>query len=690
MKSSRQQVSFPYVQSKVRIYKPFLIALLALCAFTASAQTYAWDNTGNGLLKGTYYFRQVVWLIDTSGSGELGEALAIYGTINFDGNGNYSTAAQIFDTNSNPAVQNYNVSGTYSIGASGYGFINDLLEQGDAIYGLVANGIFIGSSTENQVGYNDLMIAAPLASPAPTAASLRGNYTLVGVDVPYTGMPTEARDMLITFSADGNGNLTGVNASGYMGYAPGTPIRQNLGSLKYIASNGGFNLHFGGSFSISNVDTTMITGDHYLYMSPDGSFIFGGSPTGWDMLVGVQNAAPTSNFSGLYYQAGLDQDVTFLAQQGFSNIENYFGSFKAIGNNTVFGHQRFFSTANFTASSTGVIDFTYHDSTTSNPDGTINDSYYHEYFTGNGAVRIGVGLPPRLGINVALRGPTFSSSSSAPFLDPTGIVNNASNALFTTSITVGELVTIYGANIANGTARDATFPTTLNGVQVQVNGVAAPILSVNDCSGYPCVTFMVPYETSGTIAQIQLFNNGVGSNIVTAWVSIVVDANNNVTAGTAPGVFTIPATGLGYAAAQHTTDFSTVTPDNPARPGEIIAVYLTGIGPVNPAVASGAPGPVPLANAVSNISVFIGGSQAATSFVGLTPGAIGLAQINLTIPTGLAAGDYTLELLGPDSDTFEALISIGSGSTAGREVSHVRHSRSKPPTGLNRSLKPRM
>ena len=55
------------------------------------------------------------------------------------------------------------LTGTYSISASGYGFISNPLSSGDYVYGLVSQqGIFVGSSTES--GFNDLFIAAPFSS----------------------------------------------------------------------------------------------------------------------------------------------------------------------------------------------------------------------------------------------------------------------------------------------------------------------------------------------------------------------------------------------------------------------------------------------------------------------------------------------------------------------------------------------
>ena len=46
-----------------------------------------------------------------------------------------------------------------------------------------AQGIFVGSSTENLNGYNDVFIAAPLATPMPTASTFKGSYSLAYMDL---------------------------------------------------------------------------------------------------------------------------------------------------------------------------------------------------------------------------------------------------------------------------------------------------------------------------------------------------------------------------------------------------------------------------------------------------------------------------------------------------------------------------
>jgi len=592
------------------------LALIALLfAALAGAQTF--DTSGNNLLQGTSYFRQVIWLV-ADGSGSLGRAISFYGTINFDGNGKYTiNNAAVFDSNAG-FPQSFSVAGTYSISASGFGFLSHPLSSGDSVYGLVSRGIFIGSSTES--GTNDLFISAPLANPLPGNGSFSGAYSMADVDY-SSGIPTGSRDSQFQLNADGNGNLGTVQASGYIAARGTTGIAQTLTGVKYFFSNGGANVNFGGTLSSTN----LIAGTKYLYFSADGEFVFGGSPTAWDMIVGVRSRGTAPAYGGLYYQAGVYQDESGLAS-GFGDLNSFFGSFKANAG-TLLAHQRLLSLLQ-----NNPIDSTYSDSYTLKGDGTYDDVDNHYVFGAGGAIRIGVGKNPSIGLNIALQAPSFNPSGV--FIDPTGILNAASSALFTAGVAPGELISIYGTTLA---------PATLDGVQVLVNSRPAPIVSVSPTQ----ISAIIPFATTEQVASIQVINNGIPSNTVTVFTN-----------ATAPGVFTQPAGGIGYAAALH-SDFSVVTPSKPAQIGEAISIFLTGLGAVTPAVADGSPGPSsPLSTASNPVSVFIGGKQASGTFAGLAPQLIGLYQINVTIPSGISSGNATLEILGPDFFTSQAYIPI--------------------------------
>lgn len=99
------------------------VLLLSSMAAVLSAQTPAWDTSGNGMLKGTYYFRQVVYELSSDGDGTLYNALAFYGTATFSGTGTYTMVVTLLDGQSGFTRGNVN-NGTYSIAASGEGFLS--------------------------------------------------------------------------------------------------------------------------------------------------------------------------------------------------------------------------------------------------------------------------------------------------------------------------------------------------------------------------------------------------------------------------------------------------------------------------------------------------------------------------------------------------------------------------------------
>ena len=101
-----------------------------------------------------------------------------------------------------------------------------------------------------------------------------------------------------------------------------------------------------------------------------------------------------------------------------------------------------------------------------------------------------------------------------------------------------------------------------------------------------------------------------------------------------PGV----ATSAGNLIAQH-ADSSLVDQGHPAKPGETLVMYLVGMGATNPVGVTGAPAPgLPLAPAVVQPTVTVGGQTTTVLFAGLTPGGIGLYQINFIVPPTARSG----------------------------------------------------
>jgi uncharacterized protein (TIGR03437 family) len=127
---------------------------------------------------------------------------------------------------------------------------------------------------------------------------------------------------------------------------------------------------------------------------------------------------------------------------------------------------------------------------------------------------------------------------------------------------------------------------------------------------------------------------------------IIVSANGALT--TPDTLQVTPATpGLaafvdGTLIAQH-SDGSLVSASSPARGGEYLVACLAGMGPTNAEPPSGAASPSsPLAMPNATPTLTINGVATPIAFAGLTPGLVGLYQMNFQVPTGLAAGDLTL------------------------------------------------
>ncbi len=217
-------------------------------------------------------------------------------------------------------------------------------------------------------------------------------------------------------------------------------------------------------------------------------------------------------------------------------------------------------------------------------------------------------------------------------------------------------------------------------MQVLINQIPAPIYYVSPTQ----ISVIVPYITTpGSIAQIQVVNNGANSNIVTQFTGL-----------TSVGAFTNnPVGGIGYAAALR-PDGSVISDSNPALVGETEALYLAGMGSVSPSVTDGAAAPSsPLSNTTNTPAIYLydsAGNYATPTitFSGLAPGFAGLYQINFTIPSGLVASDAEIEIEGPDSDTLEALFPLSTSTSAARPAALAKSPESAvsfdPPSAAGR------
>jgi uncharacterized protein (TIGR03437 family) len=163
-----------------------------------------------------------------------------------------------------------------------------------------------------------------------------------------------------------------------------------------------------------------------------------------------------------------------------------------------------------------------------------------------------------------------------------------------------------------------------------MNGRAAPLFGVANVNGLELVNFQVPFDVTGT-ATLVVTRNGVSSDAVQVPVS-----------GVQPGVYTSDGS---RAILVRNDDGALLDASRPARRGESVFFYATGLGAVTNAPAAGNAGPrSPLAMTVAETRVTIGGRTATVLYSGLAPDFAGLYQINVLVPADTPSGDVDLLL----------------------------------------------
>ncbi len=203
-----------------------------------------------------------------------------------------------------------------------------------------------------------------------------------------------------------------------------------------------------------------------------------------------------------------------------------------------------------------------------------------------------------------------SSAGATPAL--TAFTNAAS---YQQAFAPGGILTIWGSQLSNGTqqASSVPLPISMSGTEVLINGIAAPLYYVSP----GLVNAQIPYDVPAGSATVNVNNNG---QVSTRTVNI---------ASAGPGIFMDGA--------------GAVVPTSSAARGQEIAIYVTGVGAVSPAVATGsAPDS---STALANLprpsqaaTVTVGGAAANIDFIGIPPGLVGVTQINFTVPSGVNPG----------------------------------------------------
>ncbi len=230
--------------------------------------------------------------------------------------------------------------------------------------------------------------------------------------------------------------------------------------------------------------------------------------------------------------------------------------------------------------------------------GVLNDVSLFSYLGSSGS-----------GNSISLAG--ASGTINGPQTGAGAVVNAAT--FQQRALVPGSLVSLFGLNLTGST--------------VQFNGVPAPILYASSSQ----LNLQVPWELQGaSTASVSITGNSIGNEIESVPV-----------APSDPGIFSLGAPQGGQGAIENVAG-SVVDANSPAHAGDYILVFATGLGAVSntpPTGAAASQSPLSIVLAMTHPTATVGGVAAFVGFAGLAPGFIGLYQVNVQVPQGVAEGD---------------------------------------------------
>lgn len=483
-----------------------------------------------------------------------------------------------------------------------------------------------------RIAFASCLLAAPFlvhgqTAGACTSATLSGTYslTLTGRAVNSTLVVGKVYQAVGELTFDGTSAVTG-NVVAFTSAAPGG-VATNMGGTYTIPSNCVGTLNITTGDTASYVLIPYNSGNDYVITGQDATYELTGSG-------GPQPATClNSTLSGNYVFSGNGFSLAAGAITGANDISGlltFDGGFKVTGSWSI-------ATNGASTPDTGtggyVMPACIGSATLTDPSGVG----YNLWFV----------LTTADGANMAMIGATatemFTSTAHSTMTNPGLAVANAAGASGGTP--PGSLFSIYGTNLSTSTAQptSSTYPDTLGGASVTVNGEPAPLSYASPTQ----INAEMPLDITGGVATVVVKVGTASSNAVAA----------TVPATAVPGIFVSPSN---RAIAQNYPSYIQNSPSTPAPAGSVIIVYFTGGGPVEggSVLMTGHAAPNQAFDVTETPSATINGIAATVDYAGLTPGFIGLYQANIVVPK-VAAGDQKLIIKIGGTASPAALVSIG-------------------------------
>jgi len=577
-----------------RIFASLLLVLSAGNAFSQSLT--------NSSLTGKYFFRHLMIL--------SGEYRTAYGEITFNGSGAYTlTGSQVIAAGAPAPLTG---TGTYTVRSTGYITISNPQRAGASLVAGLGQGAVVGSTTES-AGVNDLFIAIPAPAAPQSSASFNGAFHVSTLEFP-SGTASQMRNSSIRLTANGAGNAGSATVAGKAANDGDRITTTNVANVPY-------------SINADGTGTLTLNGVRSLWLSNDGAFALFGA--GHEIWIGSKATSGPPALNGLYFRAGLRYEA--------NSPGSYAGASNSTGNGKLVSSLR-------VRQAEGVLDLTSANNFSVSSDGTGTLELNRIAVSATSFHVSGLSTVDTNNYELSFAIRAASPTGAGVFIHPQGVVNAASFAPVGAPLSPGGFFTLFGSGLAAGTtaATSLPFPATLGNVQVLVNNAPAPLYLVS--AGQ--ISALVPLGANGATASIVVVNNGQRSNSVEIPL-----------ARSSPGIFTIPPAGTGPGALLH-ANFTLVNAASPARRGETVQLFLTGLGAVTPTIPDGSAAPSsPLSVVNADVKVYVGGRQAAVLFKGLAPGLAGLYQINFTVPATAATGT-AIPLAVETPDAFHDMVDI--------------------------------
>ena len=254
---------------------------------------------------------------------------------------------------------------------------------------------------------------------------------------------------------------------------------------------------------------------------------------------------------------------------------------------------------------------------TADPAGLAPGTYNATVTIASNAANSTITVPIEL--NVLATGP--------PVARPFGVVNNATFEPGA-QLAQGDLPAIFGEQFTTGDVQlpGLPLPTSAGGATVYLNDVAVPIYYLSATQ----INFLIPVDAKVGEGVIRVDRDGQRGNSISV---IIAKSAPKLTIAVTQSVQVV------------STPFG--GPSTPVTAGQVVTIYGVGFGQTTPPVATGqqAPSnPLAMVPGLNNLVYFGAGGlfknpvSQVPQFIGLTPGGIGLYQINVQIPANAPKG----------------------------------------------------